>query len=519
MKIFTPKFLAAAALIASCQFSFAETLTVTTTEAGTLANYIDATAKTTTTSLKVNGPLNGADILFLRQMMTAGLKSSETYEGVLAELDLSDATIVASDDHYYETSKENYSTADNEVGDYMFTKCATLTSIKLPRTVTRIGQNAFLRLESLTSVELPDALVTIDKSAFSYSSAITELAFPASLDRIMTYAFQSVMGLKKISFTEGATLRYVGESAFNYCIALETAKLPASVEYIGASAFSGDSTLTSFTFPTSLKEVGNNAFQGCSRLTQVSEIPSGVTNFGYGVFQSVPLSEIKVNPANTNYVVENNVLFNASKTALIYMPMNCGKTSYHVPSTVTEILNFAMYKVSTLKELILNDGLITIQNTAFSQTGLETLVIPSSVTTISSYMLEGCASLTGVTILGTISDVPANAFRESASMERIAFAQATPPTFVRNSFYGNPETIYVYVPSESISAYESAMAVANRSSYIFCDINTSSIQAISQETKANGMLTTFPLFDLLGRPIQEVPNGLFIQSGHPTLIK
>ena len=189
--------------------------------------------------------------------------------------------------------------------------------------------------------------------------------------------------------------------------------------------------------------------------------------------------------------------------------MNCGKTSYHVPYTVTEILNFAFYKVSTLKELILNDGLTTIQNTAFSQTGLETIVIPSSVTTISSYMLEGCPSLTGVTILGTISDVPANAFRESANMTRIAFAQATPPTFVRNSFYGNPETIYVYVPAESISAYETAMAVANRSSYVFCDINTSDIQL----PKAESQMPNACLYDLLGRPIQSSAKGIFIEGG------
>ena len=515
MKISTPKFLAAAFLASVCQISFAETVTVTTTEAGTLANLIDATTKATTTSLKVNGPLNGADILFLRQMMTAGLKSSETYEGVLAELDLSDATIVASDDHYYETSKVGYTTANNEVGDYMFNKCVTLTSIKLPRTATRIGQNAFLRLENLTSIVLPEALVTIDKSAFAYSNAFTELAFPATLDSIMTYAFQSATALKTISFAEGASLRYVSESAFNYCTALESAELPATVEYIGASAFSGDTTLTSFTFPASLKEVGNNAFQGCSHLSQVSEIPAGVTSFGYGVFQSAPLSEIKVNSANTNYVVENNVLFNAGKTALIYMPMNCGKTSYHVPSTVTEILNFALYKVSTLKELILNDGLTTIQNTAFSQTGLETIVIPSSVTTISSYMLEGCPSLTGVTILGTISDVPANAFRESANMTRIAFAQATPPTFVRNSFYGNPETIYVYVPAESIPAYETAMAPANRSSYIFCDINTSDIQL----PKAESQMPNACLYDLLGRPIQSNAKGIIINAGRPVINK
>ena len=515
MKVFTPKFLAAATLIATCQFTFAETLTVTITEPGTLASYIDATAKTSTTSLKVNGPLNGADILFLRQMMTAGLTSSETYEGVLSELDLSDATIVASDDHYYEGSRVSYSTADNEVGDYMFNKCVTLTSIKLPRTATRIGQQAFLRLENLTSVELPEALVTIDKSAFAYDSGLIEMNFPASLDSLMTYAFQSAFNLKTIRFAEGATLRYVGDNVFSYCTSLQEAPLPATVEVIGASAFSTDTTLTSFTFPASLKEVGNNALQGCSHITQVSEIPAGVTSIGFGLFQNVPLSEIKVNKNNPNYVVEDNVLFNANKTILMYVPMLCGKTSYHVPASVTEIHNFAFYKVSSLKELILNEGLTTIQNTAFSQTGLETLVIPSTVTAISSYMLEGCASLTGVTILGTISDVPANAFRESANMTRIAFAQTTPPTFVRNTFYGNPETIYVYVPSESISAYESAMAVANRSSYIFCDINTSSIRLPKDEVQKETNIR----YDLSGRPIQGDNQGLFIENGRTFINK
>ena len=500
------KFLAAVLMIASCQYATA--VTVTTTEAGTLSTLIDAAAKTTTTSLKVNGPLNGADILFLRQMMTAGLTSSETNEGVLAELDLSEATIVASEDLYYQTSKVNYTTADNEIGDWMFNKCNTLTSIKLPKSVTRIGQNAFLRLENLVTVELPEALVTIDKSAFSYSNAIAELAFPATLDSIQTYAFQSAAGLKKISFANGATLRYVGESAFSYCTALEAAELPATVEVIGASAFSGDAALTNFTFPASLKEMGNNVFQACTSLSEVSEIPAGVTSLGYGIFQGAPLSTISVSKDNTYYEVQDNVLFNAGKTILMYMPMNCGKTTYTVPSTVTEILNFAFYKVATLKELKLNEGLTTIWNTAFSQTGLETLVIPSTVTTISTYMLEGCTALTGVTILGTISDVPANAFREAANMERIAFAQATPPAFVKNSFYGNPATIYVYVPSESIPAYETAMAVANRSSYVFCDINTSDIQ----QPAANSQKQNPTRYDLLGRPIKGTAKGLFIKK-------
>ena len=503
MKPILPLLLWAAPLIASAQ-----QLSVTTTEAGQLATLIDATARQTTTSLKVSGPINGADVIVLREMMTAGVTSSESHTGVLAELDLSDATIEASDDVYYKTSKVDYTTQANTVGDYMFNKCVTLTSVKLPRSATRIGQNALLRLEALTSVELPEALVTIEKSAFAYSSALAEVSFPASLDTIQSYAFQSNLGLKAIRFAEGASLRYVGESAFNYCTSLTEAPLPMSVEVIGNSAFSGDTLITAFTFPTSLREVGNNVFQSCSRLASVSELPAGVTSFGYGVFQGAPLSAITVNAANASYVVHDGVLYDAALTTLLYMPERCGKTSFTVPTSVRTIERFAFYRVSTLRDLHLNEGLTTILNTAFSTTGLETLVIPASVTSISSYMLEGCESLRGVTFLCTqLAEVPANTFRNASQLTSVAFSQAEPPTFNKNTFYGNPESIDVYVPAASIPAYQTAMAVANRSSYVFHDIATSAIPTIEGPSAP----VRTERFDLSGRPVSPDAKGFVIQ--------
>lgn len=78
-----------------------------------------------------------------------------------------------------------------------------------------------------------------------------------------------------------------------------------------------------------------------------------------------------------------------------------------------------------------------------------------------------------------------------------------------------PRTIYVYVPAESISSYETAMAVANRSSYVFCDINTSSIQL----PKAESQMPNACLYDLLGRPIQSNAKGIIIDAGRPVINK
>ena len=64
---------------------------VTVSTAGTLGNQISAAERASLTSLKVSGPLNGNDIKVIREMGKAKL----------AELDLSDATIVKGGDSYY----------------------------------------------------------------------------------------------------------------------------------------------------------------------------------------------------------------------------------------------------------------------------------------------------------------------------------------------------------------------------------------------------------------------------------
>ena len=90
------------ALVAGMMFANMElfALDVTTTAGGQLSSKIDPSEKLTITELSITGPLNGADILYIREMAGAGYQSSSTTDGKLVSLNLQNASIVDGGEYY-----------------------------------------------------------------------------------------------------------------------------------------------------------------------------------------------------------------------------------------------------------------------------------------------------------------------------------------------------------------------------------------------------------------------------------
>ena len=103
-------------------------------------------------TLKLSGTINGYDIMVLRNKMHN-----------LHHLDLSDARIVANDYQYY----SGCHTEDNAFGAHSFEGVKNLVSIKLPTTITSIGEFAFYKCSSLQSIDIPEGVITIDNGAFA----------------------------------------------------------------------------------------------------------------------------------------------------------------------------------------------------------------------------------------------------------------------------------------------------------------------------------------------------------------
>lgn len=75
-----------------------------------------------------------------------------------------------------------------------------------------------------------------------------------------------------------------------------------------------------------------------------------------------------------------------------------GDFSIVLPSSLEYIGEGAFCDCSSLVSITLNSGLLDIGALAFAGTSITSLVIPASVTTIGSCIIEGCASLTKVYI-------------------------------------------------------------------------------------------------------------------------
>jgi hypothetical protein len=100
----------------------------------------------------------------------------------------------------------------NTIGYSAFRDCRSLTSIKLPSSLTTIGLYAFEGCSSLASIELPSSLTSIGERAFSECGSLASIKLPASLTKI-------------------------GDFAFNYCGSLTSIELPVSLTSIGKGAF------------------------------------------------------------------------------------------------------------------------------------------------------------------------------------------------------------------------------------------------------------------------------------------
>ena len=105
--------------------------------------------------------------------------------------------------------------------------------IRLPSTLTTIGDSALSGNVHLQSVILPSGMTTIPEYFLSGCSALTQVNLPSTLTTISRYAFQSCSSLSQIAFPSG--LSSIGEFAFS-ATGLQEVSLPASVSVLSSRA-------------------------------------------------------------------------------------------------------------------------------------------------------------------------------------------------------------------------------------------------------------------------------------------
>lgn len=118
------------------------------------------------------------------------------------------------------------------------------------------------------------------------------------------------------------------------------------------------------------------------------------------------------------------------------------------------------YQYKEMISAVVGNCITNIYNYAFSNCySLTSVTIPSGVTIISIYAFQNCTSLTSIEIPSGVTYIGIESFSECTSLSAITINATTPPELDNNALTGTPianGTGYIYVPSASVSAYQSA---------------------------------------------------------------
>lgn len=270
--------------------------------------------------LKVTGNINTTDLSAIKNVSS------------LMKLDLSETTITSIPENFMQGK-------------------TSLTEVRLPETLTSIGDYAFSNCRALKSFDL-NSINSIGNYVFSYCSSLEYINLNG-VESIGAAAFDSCTRLNNLDLS---TVKTISSSAFNGCSSLESVNL-ASVQSLEGASFRNCSALKSVELSNSLTSIGNSSFAstGLESIT----IPEGVTTIGNYAFENCDFLLSAMLPKSLKTI--GNEAF-----------CNCGLVDVNMNTGVTTIGYRAFYGCSNLEEISIPATVTQIGNEAFSNTNIKT---------------------------------------------------------------------------------------------------------------------------------------------------
>ena len=339
----------------------------------------------------------------------------------------------------------------------------SLTSVKLPSTLTSIGARAFYDCTNLSNADLAacTGLKTIGDRAFC-ATALADVKFPASLSDIGKYAFATCK-LTNVDLSGCTQLRSVSDGSFYINEGLISVKLPSTLISIGANAFDNctgllnvdlsactelttigsyafrNSALTAVEFPTSLVDVSgftdckltNVDLSGCTQLRSIGED---------AFYKNKELVAVKL-PSNVE-IIDKDAFMSCEKladvnftacTSLKTIGVNAfcwtGLTSVTLPSSVSSLGVGVFQQCFQLKNADLSacTGLTVIEGSMFSECkALTSVKLPTSVTVINNKAFAFCTSLSGMDLSSclNLTRIEEMAFYGDSSLSDLKLSKA-----------------------------------------------------------------------------------------------
>ncbi len=200
----------------------------------------------------------------------------------------------------------------------------------------------------------------------------------------------------------GSEIGCIGEYAFAELQQLDRLFVPGNVKEIRRGAFQDCINVGYIELEYGIETIRHDAFCGCN--TDDLWIPASVTEMDRGSFAHLGTGWYGVDENNPVFHAEDGVLFYEADGRYILWayPKWKEQRSYVVPEGVDTIGGWAFKWVENIKTVILPDSLISIEDSAFSRSGIETIQIPEGLVFLENWAFEGTNSLSSVYFYGPV---------------------------------------------------------------------------------------------------------------------
>lgn len=143
-----------------------------------------------------------------------------------------------------------------------------ITSVNIPKEITKIKSYAFYGCRNLKSVNIPDSVTNISSYAFCDCTSLEEITLPEYCEGfyIGERAFDYCHSLKKVVIPEGCT--GLGSECFDNCYNLKEIILPSTLTALGYWTFSS-TAIETIEIPNNMTYIGGVAFASCRQLREI----------------------------------------------------------------------------------------------------------------------------------------------------------------------------------------------------------------------------------------------------------
>jgi len=389
-----------------------------------------------------------------------------------------------------------------EIGAEAF-KDSSVKQVALPATLKALGAKAFYNCTSLAQVSFASGaqLKSIEAGTFYGCTSLESITIPAFVEKIggesSNGAFYNCTSLKTVLFDRDDKCVEIGDYAFYGCSALEAFEIPMSTGTLGNYAFAKCVALKEIVIHRATVKLGKSLFEGCTALANVELdtgadslpekmfegceslsyifIPESVAEIGDRCFFGTAIEGFEIAQGNKNFVSVSGIIYNASKTSIVYFPPKLNVKTLIIPKEVVEIKNGIFKGCTGIKEVIFEEGgtvPFSIGNYAFDGCyQLRNVVLPERLVSIGNYAFRNCNALTSITITKNVTGIGDYAFsgccklyevRNESSIENIAKKGSL--NYINNNYYVNAK-VNIYTPGEGSSI------LSRKGEFVFATVN------------------------------------------------